>query len=116
MICLISLMELLYRVWKDENESAGRLGYEQCRALPVDIVHERDPLLARAAQIKATHRVCLAGAWIGAPALREGATLVHKDPEFIPPECRQMQLPERPKLNSANPEMTNLPGIFVALR
>ncbi len=97
MICFISLMELFYRVWKDENESAGRLAYEQCRALPIEIVHESDSLLERAAQIKATHRVSLADAWIGAAAIQEGATLIHKDPEFTSLDCRQHMLPQRPK-------------------
>ena len=35
-----------------------------------------------AAQIKASHRLSLADAWIAAAALQSGATLLHKDPEF----------------------------------
>ena len=30
-ICFISLMEILYRVWKDENEPAGQIGRASCR-------------------------------------------------------------------------------------
>ncbi|MFZ1983351.1 MAG: PIN domain-containing protein [Desulfatitalea sp.] len=99
-ICFISLMELFYRVWKDENESAGRLAYEQCRALPIEIIHESESLLEHSAQIKAIHRVSLADAWIGAAALLEGATLVHKDPEFESLDCPQVKLPERQKRRS----------------
>ena len=33
--CFLSRMEVLYRVWKDENERAGRLAYEQLKALPL---------------------------------------------------------------------------------
>ena len=32
--CFVSLMEVLYRVWRDAGETAGRLAYEQCLALP----------------------------------------------------------------------------------
>jgi len=92
-ICFISLMEILYRVWKDENETAGRLAYEQCRSLPLHIIHESRPLLELSARLKATHRLSLAGAWIGASALQEGATLVHKDPEFATLDCPQLMLP-----------------------
>jgi len=30
--CFLSRMEVLYRVWKDEDERAGRLAYEQLKA------------------------------------------------------------------------------------
>lgn len=93
MVCFMSLMELFYRVWKDENESRGRQAYEQCRALPIEIVHESTPLLENAARIKATHSISLADAWIGAAAVQEGATLVHKDPEFNSLNCPQLKLP-----------------------
>ena len=33
--CFLSRMEVLYRVWKDEGERAGRLAYEQLKALPL---------------------------------------------------------------------------------
>ena len=38
--CFISLIEVLYRLWKDEREHAGRLAYEQCLALPIERVRE----------------------------------------------------------------------------
>jgi predicted nucleic acid-binding protein len=92
LICFMSLMEILYRVWRDENESAGLLAYEQCRSLPLQVVHESRPLLERAARIKATRRLSLADSWIAAAALQEGATLVHKDPEFASLDCSQIDL------------------------
>ncbi len=55
---------------------AGRLAYEQCLALPLEWVHETPEFLVRAAEIKVTHPLTLAPAWIAA------AVLVHKDPEF----------------------------------
>lgn len=80
--CFISLMEVLYRVWKNEGETAGRGVYQACLRLPIQWIHESTLLLERAASIKATHPLSLADAWIAATALELGATLVHKDPEF----------------------------------
>lgn len=91
--CFISLMEILYRVWKDENQLAGRLAYEQCQSLPIIWIHESKELLEQAAEIKATQRMSLADAWISAAAIQENATLVHKDPEFNPLDCQQLKLP-----------------------
>ncbi|MCP9903260.1 VapC toxin family PIN domain ribonuclease [Cyanobium sp. BA5m-10] len=59
--CFLSRMEVLYRVWKDANERAGRLAYEQ---------------------FKARHSLSVADALIAAAALQVGATLLHKYPEF----------------------------------
>ena len=80
--CFITLMEILYRVWKNEDEAAGRAAYTQCQQLPIIWVHESPVLLERAASLKALHPLSLADAWIAATALECRATLVHKDPEF----------------------------------
>ncbi|QFY91116.2 PIN domain-containing protein [Magnetovirga frankeli] len=80
--CFITLMEVYYRVWKDENTLAGRSAYQGCLALPIQWVHESPALLERAAMLKATHRLSLADAWIAAAALESEAILIHKDPEF----------------------------------
>jgi predicted nucleic acid-binding protein len=80
--CFLSRMEVLYRVWKDEDERAGRLAYEQVKALPLQWVEASEPLLERVAGIKACHALSLADAWIAAAAQQIGATLLHKDPEF----------------------------------
>ncbi|MEY4808512.1 MAG: hypothetical protein RLZZ206_2901 [Cyanobacteriota bacterium] len=80
--CFLSRMEVLYRVWKDEDEPAGRLAYEQLKALPLHWVEVSEPLLEQAACIKARHSLSLADAWIAAAAQQVGATLLHKDPEF----------------------------------
>jgi hypothetical protein len=42
--CFLSRMEVLYRVWKDEGEQAGRLAYEQLQALPLQWVEASEPL------------------------------------------------------------------------
>lgn len=91
--CFLSLMEIFYRVWKNENEQAGRLAYEECQSLPVKWIHETKSLLEKSAEIKAKNRLSLADAWIAASAIQEGAILVHKDPEFILLDCPQLVLP-----------------------
>lgn len=80
--CFMSLMEVFYRVWKNEGEAAGRSAYAVCLKLPIIWLHESPALLERAASIKARHPLSLADAWIAASALQLDATLVHKDPEF----------------------------------
>jgi predicted nucleic acid-binding protein len=80
--CFISLMEVFYRVWKNEGEAKGRSAYEMCKSLPIEWIHESIELLGRAAMVKATHPLSFADAWIAATALELNATLVHKDPEF----------------------------------
>jgi predicted nucleic acid-binding protein len=82
--CFMSLMEVLYRVWKSEGEAAGRAAYAACQALPVIWVHETPALLELAASLKARYPMSLGDAWIAAAALQCDAVLVHKDPEFEP--------------------------------
>ncbi len=91
--CFISLMELLYRVWKDEGKHKGQLAYEQAQSLPITWIHEDKKLLEKAAEIKATKQLSLADAWIAASAIQQKAILVHKDPEFANVECPQLVLP-----------------------
>lgn len=91
----ISLMEVLYHIWRDEGEAAGRLAYEQRLALPIEWVHESPDLLKRAAAIKACYPLSLTDAWIAASALECGAILIHKDPEFSAVAVEQEALPLR---------------------
>jgi predicted nucleic acid-binding protein len=91
--CFMSLMELFYRVWKDEDEQTGRLAYEQCQSLPIIWIHENKALLEKSAEIKATMQLSLADAWIAASAIKQKAALVHTDPEFAKLVCPQLVLP-----------------------
>jgi predicted nucleic acid-binding protein len=50
--------------------------------LPIPWVPCSVALLEQAAAIKAIPRLSGAAAWLAAAAQREGAVLVHKDPEF----------------------------------
>jgi ribonuclease VapC len=82
LVCFMSRMEVLYRVWKDEGERSGRLAHEQLLALPIRWVEASNALLMRAAELKAGVALSVADAWIAAAADLEGARLLHKDPEF----------------------------------
>jgi ribonuclease VapC len=93
--CFMTLMEIYYRVWRDENAQAGRLAYEQSQSLPITWLHEERALLEKAVELKATQPLSLADAWIAACALLHEATLVHKDPELVPLACEQLVLPFR---------------------
>ena len=89
----ITLMEIFYRVWKDEGETEGRVAFEQCHSLPIQWIHENPVLLEQAAKIKAAHPLSLADAWIAATAILENGILMHKDPEFEIVDVEQYVLP-----------------------
>lgn len=91
--CFMTRMEILYRVWKDEGELAGKLALQQCLALPLNWVECSEQLLFRAAEIKARNALSLADAWIAAAAIEQQATLLHKDPEFLALAQAQEALP-----------------------
>ncbi|WP_372825646.1 PIN domain-containing protein [Polaromonas sp.] len=91
--CFITLMELMYRVWRDETKADARLAYEQCLALPIVWIHETPELLIAAAEIKAQYPLSVADAWIAAAAQQARAVLVHKDPEFAQVALAQELLP-----------------------
>lgn len=93
----MTLMEVLYRIWKDEGQGAGYLAYQQCLELPIEWIHETPELLEKAAEFKATFPLSLADAWIAACAELENAELVHKDPEFNELPLAQVRLPFKPK-------------------
>jgi predicted nucleic acid-binding protein len=91
--CFITLMEVLYRVWRDEGQAAGQLAYQQCQALPIEWLSNTESILLKAAEFKATHPISIADAWIAACASEHSATLLHKDPEFKPVPVAQEFLP-----------------------
>ena len=95
--CFITLMEVYYRVWRDEDKEAGQLAYQQCLALPVEWMSNSETLLVRSAEYKAMYPLSIAGAWIAACAAEQGAVLLHKDPEFKPLPVMQELLPLKAK-------------------
>ena len=95
--CFITLMEVYYRVWRDEDKEAGQLAYQQCLALPVEWMSNSETLLVRSAEYKVMYPLSIAGAWIAACAAEQGAVLLHKDPEFKPLPVMQELLPLKAK-------------------
>ena len=95
--CFITLMEVFYRVWRDENKAAGQLAYQQCMALPIVWLSNTDSLLSKAAEYKALYPLSIADAWIAACASEQGVVLMHKDPEFKPLPIAQELLPLKVK-------------------
>lgn len=91
--CFMTLMEVYYRVWRDESKAAGQLAYQQCQALPIEWLSNTDTLLVKAAEFKALYPLSIADAWIAACASEQGAVLLHKDPEFTPLSAAQELLP-----------------------
>lgn len=91
--CFVTLMEVLYRVWRDEDKAAGQLAYQQCLALPMEWLSNTDALLVKAAEYKALYPLSMADAWIAACASEQSAVLLHKDPEFKPLPVAQEWLP-----------------------
>ena len=91
--CFITLMEIHYRVWRDEDKAAAQLAYQQCLALPVTWMSNSESLLIKSAEFKALYPLSIADAWIAACAAEQGAVLLHKDPEFKPLPVLQELLP-----------------------
>lgn len=77
------LLEAYYVTYQERGQSEADRRYALIRSLPATILWEMDePTLITAARLKAEHRLSLADALIAAFAIRQQATLVHKDPEF----------------------------------
>jgi predicted nucleic acid-binding protein len=95
--CFITLMEVLYRVWRDETQADGQLAYQQCLALPIEWLPQTESLLLKSAEFKAIYPLSIADAWIAACAAEHGAVLLHKDPEFKPVPVAQELLPMKIK-------------------
>ncbi len=79
----VVLLETYYVTQQERGQIEADQRYAYIKRLPVTILWNADePILLIAARIKAGHRLSLADAIIAAFAIREGATLLHKDPEF----------------------------------
>jgi predicted nucleic acid-binding protein len=77
------LLEAYYITLKVQSEDVADKRYALLKQLPATILWEIDePTLLTAGRFKAQHRLSLADAIIAAFAFRQGAILVHKDPEL----------------------------------
>lgn len=78
-----SLMEVSYISQQEKGQPEAERRYALLKqAVTAVLWHVDEPLLLTAARLKAQHHVSFADAVIAAYAVREDATLVHKDPEY----------------------------------
>jgi predicted nucleic acid-binding protein len=77
------LLETYYITLQEQPQDVAEKRYALLKQLPATILWEVDePTLLTAGRFKAFHRLSLADAIIAAFAQRQGAILVHKDPEL----------------------------------
>jgi len=79
----IVLMEIHYISLQERGQAEADRRYGLTKQLASEILWQMDePTLLTASRFKAAHRLSLADAMIAAFAKRNGAVLLHKDPEF----------------------------------
>jgi predicted nucleic acid-binding protein len=81
-ISFITLTELFYITWQEQDKSVAHELVAQVKALPIRCVESEERLCLRAGAIKAENRLSLGNAFIAATAVIMDARLIHKDPEF----------------------------------
>lgn len=77
----ISLMELYYISLQEQGQTVADQRYATFRRYPVFWQFDEQTTLT-AARLKATNRISFADSMIAAIAIRHGAILIHKDPEY----------------------------------
>lgn len=95
-ICAVSLLEVRYITLQEWSESEADVRHALLKRSGATILWDLDePIVLKAAGLKAGFSISLADALIAASALRHGATLLHKDPEFeaLPDAIKQERLP-----------------------
>jgi predicted nucleic acid-binding protein len=77
------LLEMYYITIQEQGQSEADRRFALVKQLMVNIPYDMDEAtVLTAARLKALHHVSLADAIIAAFAIRKGAILMHKDPEF----------------------------------
>lgn len=91
----VVLLEVYYLTFREKGEEVADKRYAMLKSLNVELLWEMDePVLVTAGRFKGHYRLSLADAIVAAFAKREGAILVHKDPEFdLLEEVNQLALP-----------------------
>ena len=95
--CFVSLTEVQYVKTYDLGAEKARRILCSIRKFPILWIHSDDALCARAADLKASHTIAFADAFVAAAALRVNAVLIHKDPQFaaIAGQLKQEMLPPK---------------------
>lgn len=83
-VSFMTRMELLYIIRRNEGEEAALAALRLLDLLPLEWVSCDTSILETAARIKAEGNLSVADSWIGATAVVQEASLVHRDPEFVP--------------------------------
>ena len=78
----VSLTEMEYITAQKLGPDKARELLESVEEQPVAWHHSDKALCSEAAKLKTAHQVSFADSFVAATALRLGAVLVHKDPEF----------------------------------
>jgi len=94
----VVLLEVYYVTFREKGEEAADKRYAMLKSLSAEFLWDIDePILMTAGRFKGQYRLSLADAIIAAFAKREGAVLVHKDPEFdlLKHEVPQLALPRK---------------------
>jgi predicted nucleic acid-binding protein len=94
----VVLLEVYYVTFRNKGEEIADRRYAMLKSLSAEFLWEIDEsILITAGRFKGQYRLSLADAIIAAVATREGAVLVHKDPEFdlLKKEVPQLALPRK---------------------
>jgi predicted nucleic acid-binding protein len=97
-ICAVSLLEVRYITLREDGQAEADVRHALLRRSGAEIIWDLDePTVLRAAALKAQHTLSLADALIAATAIRQGAILLHKDPEFdvLSEDVRLERLPSK---------------------
>ena len=95
-IPFIVLMEVYYISFREKGEYIASERYAFLKSSEAEFIWQIDePTLLMAGKFKALYRISLADAVIASIAKRNGAILVHKDPEYeaLKKEIEQIILP-----------------------
>jgi uncharacterized protein len=80
---VVNLGEVFYRQLQLSGEAQANERLTEIKALPIDIVPAREPLVLEAARIKAAHPLSYADAFAVATGRLENAPVITGDPEIL---------------------------------
>ncbi len=78
----ITVAELFSAAMKKEGRDRAEYYLSVVKAWPVTWVQSDEALCVAAGELKGSHKMSIADAFIAATAIRHHAVLIHKDPEF----------------------------------
>lgn len=83
MLPWLALLEIHYITQQERGQAEADRRYALLKQLTGEVLWLLDEsVLLTASRLKANHRISLADAVIAAYAMRQGAVLLHKDPEY----------------------------------